>query len=463
MYICKYCNRQFDKQTAYTPHSRKCEYIAANKDNILIDYWNGVSQRKLVHNYKISSCDLRSLLESANINIRNASDAGKNAHQLYPNSFNMSDATKQKIRVKRLDWMKSNPSKTAWRTRNTPSYPETLFMKICESESLYTKYDIVREYCVFPYFIDFAFVNAKVAIEIDGSQHWLNNDRISRDAKKDKILVENGWRVMRIPEFQLREHYIDTINDILLFLSSSDVSAKIYAAEIIAYEKLRESRINDRRNKQKLTKRRKLHVKIDLLNNSIDAYRCDYIANKSDPNCIKILGRLWGVRQIDVINHCIMHYGYVCNVHTHPPVRSYDRQRLIEMRRIEFSECYPNVGWSRKLGELWGMTQQAAARYCRKHYGIGCSHIRLTEADILKCFSQNMTLGQIGKLYSMSGSTVGDYCRKYNINIPKSITKVNWCEVNLVELIKQKSGAQIARELNVTPAAVYQQLRKFSN
>lgn len=44
---------------------------------------------------------------------------------------------------------------------------------------------------MFPYFIDFAFVDLKIAIEIDGSQHLLK-DRKQRDELKDKLLTNNG-------------------------------------------------------------------------------------------------------------------------------------------------------------------------------------------------------------------------------------------------------------------------------
>ena len=87
--------------------------------------------------------------------------------------------------------MKNNPDKTAWRLSNV-SYPEKLFIEYVESNGLDKKYSIVREYSVFPYFIDFAFVNQMVAIEIDGSQHLLP-ERKERDDKKDKLLTPSAF------------------------------------------------------------------------------------------------------------------------------------------------------------------------------------------------------------------------------------------------------------------------------
>ena len=77
------------------------------------------------------------------------------------------------------------------------SYPEKCFQKILEDNGLDKKYLIYREYSVFPYFIDFAFINEKVAVEIDGSQH-LEENRKKRDDEKDALLLSKGWKVLRI-------------------------------------------------------------------------------------------------------------------------------------------------------------------------------------------------------------------------------------------------------------------------
>jgi very-short-patch-repair endonuclease len=92
--------------------------------------------------------------------------------------------------------MKEHPEQTAWRIKNM-SYPEKCFQKILEDNGLDKKYLIYREYSVFPYFIDFAFINEKVAVEIDGSQH-LEEERKKRDKEKDKLLLSKGWKVLRI-------------------------------------------------------------------------------------------------------------------------------------------------------------------------------------------------------------------------------------------------------------------------
>lgn len=85
-----------------------------------------------------------------------------------------------------------------YRKRN-PSYPERMFIKFLDENGYSEKFYIEREYPVYPYFIDFAFVDLKLAIEIDGSQHLLP-ERKESDQKKEKLLFENGWKVLRFSE-----------------------------------------------------------------------------------------------------------------------------------------------------------------------------------------------------------------------------------------------------------------------
>ncbi|NBT49608.1 MAG: DUF559 domain-containing protein [Actinobacteria bacterium] len=124
------------------------------------------------------------------------------------------------MREKRLEFMKNNPEKTAWRLSNV-SYPEKLCIEYIEKNSLDKKYSIVREYSVFPYFIDFAFVNEMVAVEIDGSQHLLP-ERKERDDKKDKLLDDLGWLVIRVSEKEIKTNIDEVFKQILLIFGFTE-------------------------------------------------------------------------------------------------------------------------------------------------------------------------------------------------------------------------------------------------
>lgn len=181
------------------------------KKKIIDDYVNKkFSIRDLMKLYNIKSkeyiCGLLGKL------IRNPSQAMKIAHERYPEKFSHTQETKNRIREKRLIFMKEHPEQTAWRMKNQ-SYPEKMFEKFLIEKGYAEKYLIQREYAVFPYFIDFAFVDLKIAIEIDGSQHLLE-ERKEKDRQKDVLLQEQGWKVIRIAENVVKNDW-NVIQEIL--------------------------------------------------------------------------------------------------------------------------------------------------------------------------------------------------------------------------------------------------------
>ena len=152
--------------------------------------------------------------------VRTPSESNKLAHKKFPSHFKHTDETKQKMRIKRLKWIKEHPEKTAWRQSNI-SYPEKCFYKLLNISGLSDRFLIVREYSIYPYFIDFAFVDEKIAVEIDGSQHLLF-DRAESDKKKDELLLSLGWRIIRFTAEYVMHNGNETIISIENMLSDSN-------------------------------------------------------------------------------------------------------------------------------------------------------------------------------------------------------------------------------------------------
>lgn len=91
------------------------------------------------------------------------------------------------------------------RWNNEPSWPERWFIEVIERE--FNDKNYKREFPFHRYSLDFAWVEKRKCIEIDGEQHQRFESIKDRDAKKDKILKENGWQVLRL---QWKEVYRDT-------------------------------------------------------------------------------------------------------------------------------------------------------------------------------------------------------------------------------------------------------------
>jgi very-short-patch-repair endonuclease len=214
MFECKICNRILSDVGNLKQHVKKCEKLFSVKGEVIRLYVDeSYSVKDLRKKFKLQSDDIKKILGNK---VRSASESGKLAYKKYPEKFKHTEESKKILREKRLEFMRNNPEKTAWRLSNV-SYPEKLCIEYIEKNGIDKKYSIVREYSVYPYFIDFAFVNEMVAIEIDGSQHLLP-ERKESDDKKDKLLNELGWLVIRVSEKEIKTNIDEVFKQIGLLL-----------------------------------------------------------------------------------------------------------------------------------------------------------------------------------------------------------------------------------------------------
>ena len=90
----------------------------------------------------------------------------------------------------------ANGTHKGWASRSkiAPSFPEKVTMEIINELGIS---NLEREFKCGKWFIDFADVNRKIALEIDGKQHDLP-DRKASDEIKDAFLIQEGWSIHRI-------------------------------------------------------------------------------------------------------------------------------------------------------------------------------------------------------------------------------------------------------------------------
>jgi very-short-patch-repair endonuclease len=67
--------------------------------------------------------------------------------------------------------------------------------------------------------VDFFFADARVVIEVDGLQHLENADAYRRDRRKDLLLQENGYLVLRFLADDLGKRLDAVLDTILRALS----------------------------------------------------------------------------------------------------------------------------------------------------------------------------------------------------------------------------------------------------
>ena len=172
---------------------KECKYCGFTTENGL-KLGGHITNCKLNPNYKIRCSKL--------------SEIGKNRK--------LSDETKKKISNSRKEYLKNNPDKVPYllnHSRNE-SYPEKYFTEVFLDKNI----NITKSYRIGLYELDFCILDKKIDIEVDGSQHYLDNKIIESDKRRNKYLEDLGWDIIRIKwsEYQLlnkdsKKYFIDSL------------------------------------------------------------------------------------------------------------------------------------------------------------------------------------------------------------------------------------------------------------
>lgn len=125
---------------------------------------------------------------------RTPSEAQKIFRKKNPDRCKLSQETKDKISKSMKKFMKDNPDKIPYLQNHYSkgeSYPEKYFRE-CFNGRFQEKFRILN------YQLDFADVENKIDIEIDGEQHFVDPRIKESDERRNKSLTELGWSIIRI-------------------------------------------------------------------------------------------------------------------------------------------------------------------------------------------------------------------------------------------------------------------------
>ncbi len=176
-WICDYCLCEFDSRSKLFKHKHEIHKIKRT--------WNKGKT-------KVSDSRLMNLSKK----MSNAYKTGK--YSVWCKGKHLSKEMKQKISASmikaHIEGRAHNIGQSRW--NNLPSYPEKWFMNVIQNE--FEDKNYFREYPFHQFSLDFAWIHKKKCIEIDGAQHQRFVDIKERDKRKDIMLNNEGWQVLRL-------------------------------------------------------------------------------------------------------------------------------------------------------------------------------------------------------------------------------------------------------------------------
>lgn len=113
------------------------------------------------------------------------------------NSRPHTEESKKKISEARIKFLRENPDMVPYKLNHYSkgrSYAEEYWKIVLDTNNLVYE----EQYQIGPYQLDFAFLDLKIDLEIDGDQHHLDPRVVESDKRRNKYLEDLGWHIIRI-------------------------------------------------------------------------------------------------------------------------------------------------------------------------------------------------------------------------------------------------------------------------
>lgn len=119
------------------------------------------------------------------------------------------------------------------RSKVKHSYPEEWFIGFLKNEFGYTENEEYKtEFSFHRFFLDFAWPEKRLCIEIDGNLHRLEAQK-ARDQEKDRLLYNDGWKLLRLKWSYIIKNKNSIKSIVEKFLNTNgDISIPIWKSRI---------------------------------------------------------------------------------------------------------------------------------------------------------------------------------------------------------------------------------------
>lgn len=186
-HYCKFCGRETTNPGANKKHENRCN---DNPNPVIYVNYKGTNGNNKGENQYTKAKRLG--LPKPEITEETRKKLSENQKQR-----TLSQETKDKISKSRIKYLTENPDMVPYKLNHYskgPSYPERYWKKILDKANI--KY--VMQYPIHTYQLDFALVEEKIDIEIDGDQHYLDPRIIESDKRRNEYLESLGWKIIRV-------------------------------------------------------------------------------------------------------------------------------------------------------------------------------------------------------------------------------------------------------------------------
>lgn len=205
---CRFCGKECHNQNSLRNHERMCKKNPNRKIIKHTEKWYHAMENHVAWN--------RGLTKETDERVKKIGQKIKDRFSSGEIIKITTDETRKLLSAKRLKYIEEHPDKNPYLLRKRNANQAELFF---ENVFIRNKVEYNREYHILGYFLDFAWPKKKIYLEIDGEQHYWNNQQIKHDIIRTNRLLDNGWKCIcriRWSKFQKltsnqKEKFIDCL------------------------------------------------------------------------------------------------------------------------------------------------------------------------------------------------------------------------------------------------------------
>lgn len=243
------------------------KYTVYNWNDIQVFYDSGKTYNDVIDKY---GCGKQNILSAVKNGLFKPRTISESRRLYYKNNIvSLSDDVKVKISHKlRLAHKEGRHPGWTINGRSKRSYPEKRLYSELVKSGLFDYYTIIEKFPLGRYWFDFALIDHKIDIEIDGQQHYRTNGAIEHDVIRDEFSKSMGWRVFRISWEEFKNNSEKVMTELLNFINDNK-SERIYSInDIILSNGTRKITKEEYYNKRRIEKSRNSKVLVDLVRSS---------------------------------------------------------------------------------------------------------------------------------------------------------------------------------------------------
>lgn len=209
MFICKTCGKEFENRYSYIGHTSSHSRNSTYRLNR--------SKEKTTKEVKIHKCKFCNVEFESGIKLGGHTSWCKlnpnyELHKINTGTSGKgrktSQVTKNKLSISRKKYLDENPGQIPYLLNHSSkeSYLEKVLRERLQTDDIK---GWIQEYPLLRYSLDFAFIDQKINVEVDGGTHNLDSV-IKKDNERDLKLSSLGWKVFRFTDNDIK-HDLDNV------------------------------------------------------------------------------------------------------------------------------------------------------------------------------------------------------------------------------------------------------------